>query len=252
MSEKVVVSRSKLTSIADAIRIKTETTDTLMLDEMPSAIQSIKGGVSIEEIAQKTLTECSSDKVTKVGDYAFYDIRTLKVLNVPNAESVGTGAFTRCTGLTSISLPKCKTIAAQAFASCNGVKTFNAPVLETIGQGALNSMVAMSEFNAPLLKTVDTQVFYFCSSLAKADFLQLESIGQHGFNNTKMTTLIIRSSSVCTLVNTNAFLNSPIVRGEGYIYVPKSLVDSYKSATNWTTYANQIRAIEDYPDITGG
>ena len=35
-------------------------------------------------------------------------------------------------------------------------------------------------------------------------------------------------------------------------YVPTSLVDTYKSATNWSTYAEQIRAIEDYPEITGG
>jgi hypothetical protein len=29
------------------------------------------------------------------------------------------------------------------------------------------------------------------------------------------------------------------------------LVDSYKTATNWSKYATQIRAIEDYPDICG-
>ena len=38
----------------------------------------------------------------------------------------------------------------------------------------------------------------------------------------------------------------------GYIYVPRALVNSYKAATNWSTFASQIRAIEDYPDITGG
>ena len=38
----------------------------------------------------------------------------------------------------------------------------------------------------------------------------------------------------------------------GYIYVPAALVDSYKAAANWQNYADQIRAIEDYPEITGG
>lgn len=42
-----------------------------------------------------------------------------------------------------------------------------------------------------------------------------------------------------------------IASATGYIYVPQSLVDQYKAATNWATYANQIRAIEDYPEITG-
>lgn len=31
-----------------------------------------------------------------------------------------------------------------------------------------------------------------------------------------------------------------------------SEVDKYKNATNWVEMANYIRAIEDYPDITGG
>ena len=57
---------------------------------------------------------------------------------------------------------------------------------------------------------------------------------------------------MATLANTNAFTNTPIKSGAGYIYVPAALVDSYKAATNWSVYADQIRAIEDYPDITGG
>ena len=38
----------------------------------------------------------------------------------------------------------------------------------------------------------------------------------------------------------------PIASGAGYIYVPAALVDSYKVATNWSTYAAQFRALEDY------
>jgi hypothetical protein len=40
--------------------------------------------------------------------------------------------------------------------------------------------------------------------------------------------------------------------GTGYIYVPSALVETYKTASNWVTYAAQIRAIEDYPEITEG
>ena len=40
--------------------------------------------------------------------------------------------------------------------------------------------------------------------------------------------------------------NCPIGQGTGYIYVPSALVNTYKSANYWSTYANQIRAIEDY------
>lgn len=39
---------------------------------------------------------------------------------------------------------------------------------------------------------------------------------------------------------------------QGYIYVPRDLIETYKVSTNWVTYANQLRAIEDYPEICGG
>ena len=31
-----------------------------------------------------------------------------------------------------------------------------------------------------------------------------------------------------------------------YIYVPSALIDSYKAATNWTTFSTQFRALENY------
>lgn len=67
-----------------------------------------------------------------------------------------------------------------------------------------------------------------------------------------LETVIIRTSEICVLDSYMAFTGTPIESGTGYIYVPSALVDSYKAATNWTTYADQIRAIEDYPDICGG
>lgn len=68
-----------------------------------------------------------------------------------------------------------------------------------------------------------------------------------------LTELILRkSNSICTLSNVNAINNTPIGKGTGYVYVPSALVYSYKGNTNWSAFANQIRAIEDYPEICGG
>lgn len=63
---------------------------------------------------------------------------------------------------------------------------------------------------------------------------------------------IIRTPTVAKLVNKNALQNTMIEDGTGYIYVPSALVETYKTASNWVTYADQIRAIEDYPEITEG
>ena len=89
--------------------------------------------------------------------------------------------------------------------------------------------------------------------MKKADFA-LDIMQARFFNNcTALDTLIIRNTdTMCTLADTTTCLhNTPIASGTGYIYVPAALIEEYKAATNWTTYADQIRAIEDYPDVCG-
>ena len=95
--------------------------------------------------------------------------------------------------------------------------------------------------------------FTGCSNLEKIDFDVLEEMKDADFYEcSALTAVIIRSPAVCTMSTSNAFKSTPIASGTGYIYVPAALVDSYKAATNWSKYAHQIRAIEDYPDICGG
>ncbi len=52
-------------------------------------------------------------------------------------------------------------------------------------------------------------------------------------------------TAVPTLSNSNAFANTPIAQGTGYIYVPDNLVASFKTATNWSTYASQIKGVSE-------
>ena len=74
----------------------------------------------------------------------------------------------------------------------------------------------------------------------------------------ELTAVVLCGDTVCTLVHANAFYNcfhyngtvdakyNPDGLKDGYIYVPKALIEDYKVATNWATYADQFRAIEDY------
>jgi hypothetical protein len=47
-------------------------------------------------------------------------------------------------------------------------------------------------------------------------------------------------SSLCSLANSMAFENTGIWSNKGSIYVPSSLVASYKAATNWVFFSNRI------------
>jgi len=114
-------------------------------------------------------------------------------------------------------------------------------------------MRTVTEYRENRISKVGQYAFYGCTALTEVDVPNVTSIAGEAFRNcSALTALILRSATVCTMANTNALTNSAIASGTGYIYTPRSLVDSYKSQTNFSTYAEQIRAIEDYPDITGG
>lgn len=67
----------------------------------------------------------------------------------------------------------------------------------------------------------------------------------------KLTTLILRHPEVVPLTSQSNISYTKIPTS-GYVYVPATLLEQYKIATNWTVFADRIRAIEDYPEITGG
>lgn len=106
----------------------------------------------------------------------------------------------------------------------------------------------------PNVTEICTNTFTQSGRLVSLDFHKLESLGSAHFiyqcNN--FESLILRTPKMCPLTMTNTFTGDGISKGTGYIYVPKALIEEYKVATNWIVYAEQFRAIEDYPEICGG
>lgn len=162
-------------------------------------------------------------------------------------------AFSSCTSVVSINLPAAKTIGKWAFMQCSKLATVNLPEATTLESSAFSSCPALTSVTIPKVTSLPSQGLYNCTALQKIDLPAVTSISDSVFMmDSKLTAVILRSANLVTLHNKSAFSRSGISAGTGYIYVPSSLVASYKAATNWSTYAAQIRAIEAYPDITGG
>ena len=172
--------------------------------------------------------------VDSIGDEALTNSiidRSITEIRDNYATSIGDYAFQSCSALTTVDFPAVTSIGSYAFYSCSKLKAADFPMVTSI---------------------IDNSAFNGCSELTTVDFPAATRIGNSAFYScSKLTALILRSATMATLSNTNAFSSTPIKSGTGYIYVPAALVDSYKAANNWSTYANQIRAIEDYPDICG-
>lgn len=175
-------------------------------------------------VAGSTNTE-SEEVATLLGN-------TMTVLDNSIATSLRSRACQGATKLATVNLPNVTSMGTYAFYSCAGLTTVH----------------------LPMVTSIPSQCFYSCTKLKHADCGQAGSISAQAFNAcSALTELILRKTgSICTLSNVNGVNNSPIGKGTGYVYVPSALIENYKTATNWSTFANQFRAIEDYPDICGG
>jgi hypothetical protein len=107
-------------------------------------------------------------------------------------------------------------------------------------------LTALKEVTLPSLNTLGGTAFQKCTSLERVDLPTVKSIGANAFNGCeKLATLIVRSDLICTMANAHALTGTPIASGTGFVYVPDNLVDTYKSASNWSTYASQIKPLSE-------
>jgi len=290
-NELIIANKEDLVNIADAIREKAGTTDSMALEAMADAIAAIEdapiGGfvwyenrkypTSVTYLSSDTqipryacysnidagalyyqMTDfIMSDTISIIGDYVFYGCSNLSNIDTKNITEIGDYAFYKCLKLKNLDLSNVVSIGASAFYSNqSSVLTgeLELPKVTSIGEYAFRQAGITSVY-APLLPSIKGYAFYSCSKLITADFPVVTSIAVYAFRGcSALISLILRSETMATLSNTNAFVSSGVESGTGYIYVPSALVESYKAATNWSTYATQFRALEDYTvdgSITG-
>ena len=174
---------------------------------------------------QKSFTEGNieiinlDNSASFVASSAFNGNTTIKTVNLPYATSVGDYAFFQCKALTQVSLPVCKSIGKSAFAYCQN----------------------LNQVSLPVCSYLNNRVFHYCNFLRQVSLPVCSYIGDRVFDTCmRLSRITIGYSGVCSLNNSNAFDNTQITSSTGSIYVPTSLVDAYKSASNWSYFSTQI------------
>ena len=195
----------------------------------PVTVEVASVGGDIDALIDGSITEITS-YVETIRACAFYgssaDQVKLKVANFPRATKVKQSAFNFCKELTEINLPMAIEIQGESFKNCAVLKTVNIPKVKTISGYTFSSCSKLKEVDLPSVSYIVQYAFAYCSELK---------------------TLILRTEeTVCELQNTSAFQSSGIKATSGYIYVPSALIEEYKVATNWVTFADRFRALEDY------
>lgn len=162
--------------------------------------------------------------------------------------------------ITSISFPLLTSMGTQQFRNRTTLASVNLPLLEKLSAGSEFYNTGITSIKLAGLKSSSSydmkNNFQNCASLVKADLGSYANANDCRFHTavfgtcSSLTTLILRFPSVPSMYNVaaNNFGSTPLISGTGFVYVPKSLIDSYKNggSTKWGAFSTQYRAIEDY------
>lgn len=138
-------------------------------------------------------------------------------------------------------------VGAYAFYWSN-ISNFYLPLCEVLGTSAFNHAVPET-FYFKSVTSILSSVFSYCENLKWVAFEKTVSLGGGGcfsYSN-NLVAAIFLGNEVSILKNASNFTRTQIESGTGYIYVPDSLLEQYKVATNWSVYAEQIKPISELP-----
>ncbi len=217
------------------------------------------GYLSREFVRRTFQGDYENDRVTSVGVSAFRGLSSLTSVSLPQVTSVGKFAFSGCSALTSVSLPQATTVASKCFHGCTQLIDVELPNATTFDDDIFNSCTNLPTITLPRA-TYFYNTFWGCSNLMQVDLPCATSIsGNYSFRDCRsLTRIILRSSTLCTLDNTNGFNGCNHLHGtvdstynpdgltDCYIYVPANLLTAYQAANGWSTFANQFRVLEAY------
>ena len=241
--------REVFSSIANAIRSKTGKTETIKPVDMATEIESIQTGGGDNKLSQlvdgsiTTVTAEDLAGATQIRNYAFQNCKALILITLPNNVTfIGDNAFQNCQALTSITIPDNVTkIGLDAFSGCSSLISITLPnSITRIGSNTFQNCQALTSITIPDNVTkIGNYAFSGCSSLTQITIpANITSIGGSALqigSSTNKATITMKPITPPT-ITTSTFISSNLNK----IIVPVGCGDTYKSATNWSKFADYI------------
>lgn len=232
--------------VAEALSEKLQTE--VDKNKIAEAIEGINVGEIVQAAIKKNGFNLSdiTNTDTNVSDYIYSNIIGINSLIFANATSIGTAAMQNAISIKSVDMPNATSAGNNAMQNCVSLKSVNMPNIASVGSRVMQNCVSLTSVNIPSATIIDVRSLQNCVCLTRVDMPNVTNIGSNAMENcVSLKALKLGANQVATLANTNALLSTPIANGSGYIYVPDVLVEDYKSATNWSVYADQIRPMSE-------
>ena len=209
--------------------------------------EDLAGVTSIRDYAFYACTNLKSikipDGITKINNNAFNNCGSLTAISIPDGVSViGSNAFRYCSKLSNINIPSSvKSLGDYTFYSCVSLTSITIPdSVTSIGNYAFSGCSSLPSIEIPdSVTTILSSAFYRCLSLTSITIPQgVTSIGnsalQIGSEENKATIAFL--GTIPPTISTSTFKATQLNK----IIVPAGCADAYKSATNWSNFADYI------------
>lgn len=217
MAKKVEIGGGVSSLPASAFRIHYS----LACITIPDSVTSI-GNYAFAESGVRHITLPSN--TTTIGAYFCHKTYVLKSVSISNGvTAISQHVFENCGVLNRITIPNSALTAEDAcFQGCCALAKITMPnSMTALGSYALYNCLSLATIAIPKdISTIKAATFYGCTGVKVFDF------SQH--------------TSVPTLSATSAFSS---IASDYQILVPSALYDTWKAASNWSTYASKIVAV---------
>ena len=198
---------------------------------------------------------------TQIMNYAFYKQETISELKLPKCRIIGEYAFSSDGNIGKIKkldLPECTTIEDSAFCY-QPISEINLPKCIDIDD-AFNETAEIIKIHFPAMTDVSKTIIKECSTLISALFSNenITKLGGSAYyyapfyyssymsaNKCNLKHIIIpKCTTVPKLGSVDGLVGDNVAaKAQVTIYVPRTMVEQYKAATNWSAF--NIAAIED-------
>ena len=147
-----------------------------------------------------------------------FEYKLVETVDLPNCLYVGSKAFYYCDSLTTVNLPVCTSLYSNAFRNCGNLSSVSLPNVVRMSGYCFANCVSLQTISLPNCSYVSRYAFWGCTNL-------------------KTIYMGTARSVVATMTQSNALSSCTALQS---IYVPASLVDAYKKASNWSYYSSLI------------
>ena len=228
----------------------------------------------------KNLTEDDLAGATTINSHSFYDCTNLNEVTIPDSvTSIKSSAFKNCTNLKSITIPDSVTsVDSYAFEDCTGLTSITIPdSVTSISYCVLDGCTSLESITIPFIGTSIRDNIYLGFLFGATSYRNHDrkvpaslkeviisnqcleiGLGFSGCQNLKsitigssVTRMVGNAFTSCGVTNLYMLPTTPPVFGENKptlptyttIHVPIGSGEAYKSATNWSLFADRI--VED-------